>query len=161
MVIRTGNYTLYNGLELQLFEDRSEVPIRGDEQQYHICYQPDLNLAVIGFEKHPFEDLFCKSTVREELNNAFFVQTYGLYKGVEIKVFAYRPDPQKAYITTEDKTAFAECLFVDMGSHLGKEIAIKELERIWEERTPSQFNLPLPAGLELYKVVVPKVGLVW
>jgi hypothetical protein len=155
MVIRMGNYTLYNGLELQLFEGRSEVPVQEGEQQYYICYRADLNLGIIGFEKHPFEDLFCKSTARKELNNAFFVQTYGLYKGVEVKVFAYKPAPQKAYIATEDKTAFAECLFVDMGSHLGKDIDIKELERIWEKRTPSQFNLPLPAGLELYKEIVP------
>lgn len=151
MIIRTGNYTIYNGIEMQLFYNRSEVPVPADKQQYSVCYNAALNLSIDGFQKHPFEDIRCKVIRRNELANGFFVQTYGLYKKIVVKVFEYRPDPSRVYITTDNMTVIDQYSFLDMGDHCGKDVGIKELERMWEERTPSQFNLQLPLGLELYK----------
>lgn len=153
MIVRTGSYTIYNGIEMQLFEIRSEVPVAEYEKQYSICYSADLNLNADGFEKHPFEEMYCKLISRSELHNGFFVQTNALYKAFAVKVFEYRPDRSRVYITTDDKTAIFQHSFFDMGDHCGKDVGIQELEKLWEERTPSQFNLPLPAGLELRKEV--------
>lgn len=153
MIIRTGNYTLYNGVKLQLFEERYEGPIPEDEKLYNMCYNATGNLQLVGFELHPFEELYCKRALTKDIDNAFFVQTFGLYKRIKVKVFNYKPDSGSVYITTEEKIALDMYSFLDQGNFYGKDIKVEELEKIWEERKVSQYGLPLPTGLELYKEI--------
>ena len=57
-------------------------------------------------------------------------------------------------IVTDDKNAFEDLKleFRDRGVYQ-KEIKINELDKLWEERTQSTHDLPLPKGLELIKEI--------
>jgi len=150
---RAGNYTFFNHKTCKLYEQRHESHLAKEEMQFSICYDISQQYGFENFHKHPFEEMLCKNFYAGEILNAFFVQTYGLYEGIKVKVFEYKPNPNLIYITTEDKIAFEKHSFCDMTGHYGKDIKITDLEKLWEERSPSEYDLPMPKGLELIKEI--------
>lgn len=153
MKIRSGNYTIYKGHECRLFEQRYEVPIADYERQYQVCYDSDSTPRFSDFEKHPFEEMFCKSFFLKELDNAFFVKTCGIYKGISVNVFEFRPNPELLHISLNDGDKAREHSFIQIGNYYLKEINVNELEKIWEERSITEYNLPMPNGLPEYEVI--------
>lgn len=147
----SGNYTIYNNKVCKLYELRSEVLLKKDELQYTICYDASHNFNFDGFYKHEFEDMYCKNFFISEITNAFFAQTVGIYNGEKVNVFEYLANPTHVYIVSKDKTNIEKNSFVDMGDHCAKEVKVLEIERLWEERSPCQFDIPMPKGLELIK----------
>ncbi len=139
MIIRNGNYTLYQGQELIIIESRDEVPTRDTEKMVSICYSCQANVALEGFIKHPYEVLFCKGVYVSELRNAFFLQTYGHYNGHTVKVFSIKNNETMVYITTIDKDVASKYSFFDMQGHFGKDVVLTELGNFWEEKTESTF----------------------
>ncbi len=155
MIIRWGNYTVYKGAELSLKELRKEAPVPDADIQYCICYRKEERPGQLtGFSNLFSEDEYCKVVALSELGNAFWVSTFGSYNGNIVKVFEYKPDPEQVYVTTEDPQVAIANDFLDMGDHYGKDISLKELEKLWEERTNSEVELPLPSGLEATKDVM-------
>lgn len=140
MTIRTGNYTIYRENICLIFEIRHELELTQEDIQYQICS----NFQMDGFEKHPFENLFCKVFNFSDITNAFLVDTFGLYKGIEVNVYEFRPNPRMVHITTKDKSIATNLSFIDMGDYYLKEIDIDELEKIWEKINSSNYPFPMP-----------------
>lgn len=145
--LRTGNYTIYQGHILSLTELRNEVPISEDEKIFNVCYPFRLNLLLKGFTKQ--NNRYFKSLLKNQLDNAFYAQTYGLYKGISVKVFESKLNISNVEITTKEKRA-NNLSFFDMTDYFIKEVKVLELDKIWEERSNSTYNLPMPIDLPLY-----------
>jgi hypothetical protein len=150
---RSGDYTVYNDVICKLFEQRSEVP--EPISMFHVCYESKHDYGFEGFEKHPFADMHCKSVPSSEIKNAFSVQTFGEYKGIRVKVFDYKFDVTIAYIITKDQRAFEKHSFLNMGDHYAQEVKATNLDKIWEERSKTIYDFPLPENLELYVPLKP------
>jgi hypothetical protein len=160
MKIRNGNYTIYNENDLKIFESRSETLISDEEKIYSICYESNYDLKNEGFEKYPSENMFCKGVYLKELANAYQVKTMGLFNGFIFQIFnvTYTID-NIVRIGTNKRNEFnsATNTVEENKNWYIYDIKISELEKLWEERTPTEYNLPMPEGLELYKEIeIPK-----
>jgi len=153
MRIRTGNHTIYNGIICQLFAVRHESPIPKKEILYQVCYNSIDRFNFVGFDKHSFEELHCRTFLLSELDNAFYIKTFGIYGGIKVKIFEFRPNNKLVHIISVEKVAQIKFNFLDMGNYYLKEIQIEELEKIWEERSQSEYDLPLPEGLKEYEAL--------
>lgn len=153
MNIRVGNYTLYEGHLCKLIENRNEVPVLEEEVGYNVCYMANEELSLKGFDRHPFEKMYCRAFKCVEISNALFINTYGMYRGVKVKVYEYKKDPTLIHITINDIANLSLNGFEDMGSYFIKEIQLIELDKLWEERTSSQFNFPMPTTIDVYKEI--------
>lgn len=143
--IRTGNYTEYCSHQCQLFEVRSEAP--WDEKQFSIYCSLDEKLE--GFRKHPQKDILCKGISIQEIDNAYSVTTYGIYKSHVVQVFGKQlPDPCVVEIAVDDAEIARKCGLLEMDSNwFIKDIHLNDLSEIWEERFPA-LGLSMPAGLK-------------
>jgi hypothetical protein len=153
MKYRAGNYTIFNGRVCKLFEQRHEMPFPKFEIQYDICYDTDDEFNCEGFTKHPFEDMYCKLFKYNEINNAFFAQTYGLFNEMKVKVFKNTRELSLVNIITREKEAKFISAFLDMGDYFMMETSVDNLKKIWEERTVSKFDFQFPDGLEKFVVM--------
>src|SRR5687767_5017526 len=133
MIIRNGEYSIYKGYELNLFESRYDVPIAEEEKVFGLCYHKDKELILDGFKDQIVEGMFCKPVLLKELDNAFSVQSYGLYRGIKVKVFD-KPKFNKVWLTTKGKSSLLSLGFLDMGDYFGICKSISELDKLWEER---------------------------
>src|SRR4051812_30017584 len=113
--LRSGNYTIFNGVELEIYEDRFDAPIPKDELTCSICYDAQLAYKFDDFFYESNKKKCCKSIKLKELTNAFFVQTFGLYQNAVVKIFEFKPNPKIAYITTEDVTSIKNLSFMEVG----------------------------------------------
>jgi hypothetical protein len=152
MKIRNGDFTIINEFELALYEQRYESFIPEDQVPFYVCYSEENNYNLPGYYKHPFAPMYCKDVLFSNLTNAFRVRTHGEYLGILVNVFEYSPAPGWVTIQTENKEFACRNGFVDNGNNLfTKETELKELTKLWEVRSETSYNLPLPAGIEKYK----------
>ncbi|MFO0321357.1 MAG: hypothetical protein ACK504_02905 [Bacteroidota bacterium] len=147
---RAGNYTIYDGYILSIIEDRYELPIKKEEKTYTICYLSIHNYNLEKFKKHCNEDKFCKNISRNEIKNAFYSQTFGLYENVRVKVFEYKNNRERLYtIATSDSLDGEKLNMIEVNvSWYVKTIKLSDLTKLWEERSSSQYDLPMPDGLK-------------
>ena len=141
-MIRFGTYTRFGGYDFRLLEKSD-------------CYRLVFDGAVcplLNFIKYT-DNVFYLDVSKEEIDNAFSIRTYGIYKGYKFDVNKLNGE-NIIGIVTDDKNAFEDLKleFRDRGVYQ-KEIKINELDKLWEERTQSTHDLPLPKGLELIKEI--------
>ena len=141
-MIRFGTYTKYRGYDLRLAE------ING---LYRVIYDGS---------SCPFKDfveyatnVFYLDLSKEQVSNAFSVRTYGIYKGYQFDICQLNENDSIG-VVTDDKRAYERLNldFRDRGVYQ-KEVKINELEKLWEEFTPSKLNLPMPEGIEKKKII--------
>jgi hypothetical protein len=153
ILLGANNYTLHEDKICLILDQRSESPLTDAEKTVSIC----IDCEKEGFVKHPFENLYCKSVYLSELSNAFFSQTYAIYGDIRVKVYGNTKNPDLVFITTIDRVKAEPQSFVDMGTYYGKDVGIAELDKLWEEYSPSSLNLPMPEGLPKERVIeIPK-----
>lgn len=155
MKIRYGNYTVYKGQELALYEARHETPV--PFTHFIIKWDPTLGKPLNSFSQLENGDYICV-VKREEVVNAFFVQTKALYKNHVFSVYAYFPALEAVDVNTNDHTIGQKLQLQRLVDGNGKafyagEVRVLELEKLWEERSESSFELPLPEKLETYKEI--------
>lgn len=142
--MRNGIYTYYKGYHLEIHT------IRDDDEKVILNYKGERS-PFKDFDKSRLEkNTFCRVIKKSDLKNAYAVTTYGLYRGVKVKVFqvAFAHD-MIVRIATSDKNALNQLDMkeVNKGWYI-KDIEKNELEKIWEEGT-SIWDLPMPpSGLE-------------
>lgn len=135
-MIRFGTYTTYRDYDLRLIEKNN---------YYRIIYEG---------QKCPFDDfiayannVYYKDLPKQEISNAFFIKTVGVYKGYQFDISQLNLN-NVIGIVTDDKQAY-ENLNLDFREKgvYQKEIFINELDKLWEVYLPSLLNLPMPEGL--------------
>jgi hypothetical protein len=152
MKIRNGDFTVINELELALYEQRYENFIPEDQMPFCICHSEENNYNLQGYYKHPFAPMYCRDVLFSNMTNAFRVRTHGEYLGMLVNVFEYSPASNLVTIQTENKEIAGRNGFVDDGNNLfTKETELKELTKLWEVRSETLYNLPMPAGIKKYK----------
>jgi hypothetical protein len=149
IVLGANNYTLYENKICLLFEQRSEIQLTQNEKKISVC----IDSKKEGFEKHPFENLYCKTVYLHELTNAFSSQTFAYYKNLKVRVFGNKRTPNEVFISTSDLQNAERLSFFNMGTYFGKDVKLIELDKIWEEYSPSPLNLPMPEGLPKERVL--------
>ena len=169
MRIRYGDYTLYKGYEMDLSESRDNYP--GEERLFGLSYDANSNPKLEGFWKDQYkhvdgriEKTYRKGIYLKDLDNAFVIQTKALYKGYVFDVNFSPPEPEENWLglCIYDSEIAKKVGFTRSGTWSGKDmyredITIDQIEKLWEERTPSTYNLlnnlPMPKGLEKIKVI--------
>ncbi len=157
MKVRFGTYTIIEGIEMLIFGNRNEVPMSEEEKTFGISYPFELGMKK-GFKKSPYGNEYYKVVYLREITNAFFVITKANYKGYKFEVEPYFGDEIHLHLATKDLELGKKLGFYEIHDGYGKpyylgEIKISEVDKIWEERTKSVYDIPLPNGLELIKEI--------
>ena len=148
-MIRFGDYTLYKDYYLRLNENHDNYCIIYDG--YNCPFDDFIEYA---------KNVYYKDLPKEEISNAFFIKTIAIYKGYKFDVSQLNLK-NLIGIVTEDKHTY-ENLKLDLRERgvYQKEIHINELEKLWEEYSPSSLNLPMPEGLPKERIIeIPKDNL--
>lgn len=147
--MRNGAYTIYQGYDLII------NTIRDNDDKVILTYKGEV-CPFDNFRKDIDEDNAHYLIINiMDLTNAFFVKTFGIYKGYKFQVFDLKGGCEGSVrIGTSDRDAFnsATGLGDDSRHWYIQDIKKSELERIWEERT-QVLDLPMPKGLELNKEI--------
>lgn len=161
MKIRFGTYTLIDEIEMKIFGYRYEVPIPDNEKTYGVSYSAELGIKE-GFKlnklPYPYSDEFVKEIYIQEITNAFFVTTKAKYKGEIFEVEPYYGDEIHLHLATKDLELGKKLNFYELHDGNGKpyylgEIKISGVEKIWEERMKSIYDVPMPENIELVKMI--------
>jgi hypothetical protein len=145
MKIRIGPYTVYNGIPLAI------KSVKDDDENILLRYD-GFDVPFVGFEKSTHEEnVYYLKTTLHDIKQAYWVQTFGIYKGFTFELFPLNiPGKNLITITTSDKSALVKLNLTEVKKSLyATDINPIELEKAWEERRPSGFNLPMPLGISL------------
>ncbi|MBL7932716.1 MAG: hypothetical protein JNL60_12480 [Bacteroidia bacterium] len=132
MNIKIGPYTELLGLQLSI------KGIRDDDEHLLLRYEgPEPPSSDFKKSNHE-QNVYYKTILKEHLDNGYWIQTHGLYKGFHVEVIPLNtPDQRMATIMTNDQTIGEALDFLKVsGDKYAKDIEISDLEKIWEERKP-------------------------
>ncbi len=153
MKIRFGTYTLYENIEMSITEYYGHGLDRELEQNHRIISYPNEYGMINGFRFDESNKLFIKDILVKELKNAFFITTKGIYQQHEFNVWAYKTDTKSFILSTTESEVGEAHQFVKLSDRYIKDVPITEIDKIWEEIKPSLYDLPMPEGLRLRKVI--------
>jgi hypothetical protein len=141
-MIRFGTYTTYKDYDLRLIEQNDS---------YRLIYD-GTNCPFDDFLTYA-ENVYYKDLLKEEISCAFFIKTRGIYKGYQFDVSQLN-QKNVIGIVTDNKQAY-EHLKLDFRERgvYQKEIFICELDKLWEEYSPSSLNLLMPEGLPKERII--------
>jgi hypothetical protein len=153
MGIRYGNYTRYKNHDVELFEARHETPTPFTH----------LILKWVADDVCPYNEFIetghgslTLTLKREDVKNGFYIITKAIYKGAEFVIQPYYGDNIHLHIATKDKTFRSKLNFHELYDSQGQpyylaEIKKNDIEKLWEERSKSTYDLAMPEGLEFFK----------
>lgn len=145
MIIRNGNYTNYRNKELQLLEARQEMPI--PFTHFILKWYDDEICPFSEFTRNEHDSIIL-ILKREEVKNAFSVVTKAIYNKSEVFVWAFNKTSQILTVYTSDQPLAEAFDFIRLSDRYIKECKLSEIEKIWEERKPTEYDLPMPDGLQ-------------
>ena len=173
MNIRFGTYTIYNDIEMSISEYYGHGLDQEFEKNHRVISYPKEYGQLNGFNFDVASNAFKKDILVKDLNNAYSAITKALYKGMS---FFVQSDPKEGYVglnsnessnfekigyeryqindekkVNEDQLYNSKYFKVHNGFII--RVNIKELDEIWEERTKSKYNLPMPEGIEIKKII--------
>lgn len=145
MQIRNATYTIYKNTEYELS--------RNSDENFVLYYRgidcPDKSFLVVNSTNNVF-----KKTVSDpsEISNAYNVITYAVYKGHTFQIT--KVEAGLFRLSTGDKIAYEELglEFIDRGWY-ETSVNKTDLEKIWEERRPSGYDLPMPKDIDPIKEI--------
>lgn len=140
--MRNGVYIIFEGHHLPLNS------IRDNDEEILIRYEGSY-CPFAGFYKSRHEEnVYYLKKKLDEIDKAYYVKTFGLYKGYKFEVFD-RPSEigDLVRIGTRDNTAIENLKLSGDKAWGFLDINKSELEKVWEERSPV-YNLPMPEGIK-------------
>ena len=158
MIIRFGTYTFYENIEISVDEYYGHGLDQELEKNHRVLsYSKDYG-QLSGFILDENSNKYKKDILIEDLKNAFIVITKAKYKGENFEVEPYCGDEIHLHLATKDLELGKRLNFFELHDGFGKpyylgEIKISEVEEIWEERTKSNYNLPIPENIEVRKLI--------
>jgi hypothetical protein len=136
--MRYGEYTRFENREYRLYQT--------NEGKFGIVLRTSTP-HVPGFHKVE-EGLYHKVLGKNELvTNAYFIRTYARYKGFDFQVESY---VNRKYLLVTDNYDMYQLLDLEQRERGVYQIFLdkSQIERMWEVRSKSYFNLPMPEGLK-------------
>lgn len=111
-----------------------------------------------GFAFDEVSNRYKKDILINDLTNAFFVTAKANYKGEVFEIQPYLGDEIHLHLATKDLELGKKLNFYELHDGNGKpyylgEIKISEIEKIWEERQKSIYDVPMPDGIKEYKEI--------
>lgn len=162
MRIRYGTYTVYDNIEMQIISYYGHGLSQDIDENHRIISYTKEYGQLEGFSFDEQSNKFIKDILINDLSNSFFVITKAKYKGEVFEVEPYYGDEVHLHLATKDLELGKRLNFHELHDGYGKlyylgEISINEVEKLWEERTQSNYNLPMPERIELIKELeIPK-----
>ncbi len=155
MNLNTGTYTVYRTYHLLINEERTEVPISEHEKKFMISSNFNGECPFEDFKKLAYENVFCKSVFLNDLKNAYSVKTFGTYKNQKVQVFELQIGiVGMISIATRDAKVGASLKMIEVNvSWFMIDLHISELDKLWEERSFSEYNLSMPEGMNEYEEI--------
>jgi len=159
MKIRYGTYTLYQNIEMSV----SEYYGHGLDQDLNINHRlisyPKEFGQIEGFSLDEELKKYKKDILLKDLKTAFFVITKAIYKGEVFIVEPYYGDEINLHLATKNFEIGKKLNFHELHDGFGKpyylgEVKISDIEKIWEERKKSIYDVPIPDNLELIKTII-------
>jgi len=153
MEIRKGVYTFYDGIEMLIVGYYGHGITNPEIENYRkISYNKEFG-SLEGFKLDDKANIFFRNINVNELNNAFKVETKGRYKDETFSLWGYNKNRNVVGVITNDDKIAQKLDFIELSDFYIKEVSPEELDVIWEERTDSEFNLPMPEGIEKKKII--------
>jgi hypothetical protein len=156
MKIRYGTHTFYKNIEMSIIEYYGHGLNQELEENHRILSYPASLGEVDGFKLYelppPYENEFRKDIFLSELTNAFFVITKAKYRDDECLVWGYNKEKKITIFTLEESTG-EKYDFIKLSDRYIKVVNLHELDKLWEEYSPSSLNLPMPEGLPKERVL--------
>lgn len=149
MKIRIGPYTIFENHHLAI------KSIRDDDDHVLLRFEghspPSTNFEESKHEK----DVYYLNLSISSLNQAYWVQTYCKFKGYTFEVFPLNIGVEGLVtISTKEIIAFEKLKLTEIkNGFYATDIHVSELEKLWEERRPSNYNLPMPKVIETIKEI--------
>lgn len=144
--LRNRVYTLYNGAEVELSEN--------DDKSYHLISRNGI-LPDNSFQEYEIGgSIFIKDVERHEVTNAFSVETFASYQGIIWQVD--RKDNDRFRLSTGSDPKLPDVKMVSQGWY---EIWVNQenIEKLWEVRKESWYDLPFPDSIERTDTLNPKL----
>ncbi|WP_026302552.1 hypothetical protein [Psychroflexus tropicus] len=157
MNIRNGTYTLLNGVEMEINGFYGHGISNPDiEKIKQISYSKKFK-PLKGFRLDDKEESFVKDIRISEINNAYKVTTKASFQGEEMNVYNFFEKENALGLTTH--TFIQDSNFIKSIDQYGVDycigmIGLPEIESIWEERSKSEYDLPMPVGIEKIKKII-------
>jgi len=155
VIIRNGNYTELDGYDFALSEARQEAPI--PFTHFILKWVLSYPCPVGGFALNEHGDII-RIFKRNEINNAYKVVTKASYQGQEVNVYNFFEKENAIGVTTysfvEDSDFIKSVDQYGVDYYIGM-VGLSEIESIWEERSKSEYDLPIPDGVERKKIITP------
>lgn len=153
MTIRIGTYTLYENIEMSVNEYYGHGLDQELEKNHRILSYSKKYRHLNGFTLDEASKSYKKDILIKDLKNAFYVITKALYNGDELLVWALNQEKHTLTVYTKNETLAKKNNFIQLSDRYVQEIRISEVEKIWEERQKSVYNVPIPENIELIKVI--------
>jgi hypothetical protein len=155
MIVKNGTYTRYKGLDFALSKARQEAPI--PFTHFIMVWNSESPCPLNEFELDKHGNTL-KIFNRSEVKNAFHISTKIKYLGSTFSSFYYYENEDSIDLNTYDTAVAKELNFVTLTDSYGKSyysgmVKLSEVDGIWEERTKSEYDLPMPQGLAQKKVI--------
>ncbi len=144
--LRNKVYTLYNSAEVELSEN--------DDKSYHLISRNGIRPDSRFQEYQDGEGIFIKDVDRNEITNAFSVETFASYQGITWQVD--RKDSDRFRLSTGSDPKLPDVKMVSQGWY---ELWVNQesIEKLWEVRKESWFDLPFPDSLDRTFILNPRL----
>ena len=153
MIIRNGNYTRLDGHDCALYEARQDAPI--PFTHFIVRWYLNFSCPIEKFILNEHGDTI-RIFQRNEIKNAFKVVTKALFHGIEMDAYNFFAKENAIGLTTysfiENSNFVKSTDQYGIDYYIGM-IDITEISSIWEERSKSEYDLPLPKGIEKKKMI--------
>ena len=141
--MRNDVYTVYQGDEFVLSRDLNS--------KYILLFNGKQAPSSLFYQMSSFDEkgmaLFARVVENDsEITNAYYVKVWALYKTISFQVDKKSNDSYQLVTDKEDVANEYGFEFVDRGYFL-KYVHRSEIERMWEIRSKSNYDLPMPEGL--------------
>lgn len=158
MKIRFGTYTLYENIEMLISEYYGHGLDQDVEINHRIISYSKEYGKLEGFNLDLKSNRYRKDLLIKDLKNAFFVTTKADYKGMIFDIEPYYGDEIHLHLSTKELELGRKLCFYELHDSHGKpyylgEIKISDVEKIWEERMKSIYDVPMPENIELVKMI--------
>jgi hypothetical protein len=145
MIIRNNVYTVFNGQEVELYKNEKGL--------YYLIFRGINNIENGFMPVNVIENVFVRQCkINDEITNGYEVNTYAEYKSFTFQVD--RADENRLRLTTSEAQAYneLELEMIDRGWY-EKWVNKNNIDKIWNQRKPSSYGLPMPDTVEPYKQI--------
>ncbi|MGX1927883.1 hypothetical protein [Flagellimonas sp. 2504JD4-2] len=173
--MRKGTYTFYRGIEMAITECYGHGLNKNIEENYRLISYDKTNGIMDDFQLDESNNQFSKRIKINDLDNAFYIITKATFNGYS---FFVELDSEIGYIglKTDNPSTFEKMRYSLYKVNDEKKISedqlyktkyfkvfdgfiirvkLTEITEMWEERSKSKYDLPMPDHIDKKKLIKP------